>query len=63
VAPLDIQASEKINLNKIGRKRATRLNEKEKRIAVSLGAPFWFDVHQKFMNVRSAGILPGEKKK
>jgi hypothetical protein len=27
-------------------------------IAVSLGAPFWFDVLQKFANVRNAGKPP-----
>jgi hypothetical protein len=31
-------------------------------LAVSLGAPFWFDVLQRFMQVRAAGILPREKK-
>jgi hypothetical protein len=33
--------------------------------AVTLGAPFWFDVLSKFINIRSAGIKPklsGEKK-
>ena len=30
--------------------------------AVSLGAPFWFSVLQRFMQVRSAGVLPGESK-
>ena len=29
--------------------------------AVSLGAPFWFDTLNKFMNVRSAGTAPNEK--
>ena len=29
--------------------------------AVSLGAPFWFDLLQRFMQVRSAGISPREK--
>jgi hypothetical protein len=29
-------------------------------LAVSLGAPFWFDVLNKFMNVRSAGKSPDE---
>jgi hypothetical protein len=29
--------------------------------AVSLGAPFWFDVLQRFMQVRSAGVSPREK--
>ncbi|MCX5847311.1 MAG: hypothetical protein NTW12_13295 [Deltaproteobacteria bacterium] len=32
-------------------------------LAVSLGAPFWFDVLQKFMQVRAAGASPGEPKK
>jgi hypothetical protein len=32
-------------------------------IAVSLGAPFWFDVLNKFMNLRSAGKSPEEKGK
>jgi len=35
-------------------------------LALSLGAPFWFDVLQKFMNVRGAGVKPTkeeEKKK
>ncbi len=31
-------------------------------IAVSLGAPFWFDVLQKFMQLRSAGKVPEPKK-
>jgi hypothetical protein len=26
--------------------------------AVSLGAPFWFDVLQHFMQVRAAGVSP-----
>jgi hypothetical protein len=30
--------------------------------AVALGAPFWFDVLQRFMQVRSSGISPREKK-
>jgi hypothetical protein len=30
--------------------------------AVSLGAPFWFDLLQRFMQVRQAGISPREKK-
>ena len=30
-------------------------------IAVSLGAPFWFDTLNKFMNIRSAGTAPNEK--
>jgi hypothetical protein len=29
--------------------------------AVSLGAPFWLDVLQRFMRVRAAGKAPGEK--
>jgi hypothetical protein len=29
--------------------------------AVSLGAPFWFDVLQRFMRVRAAGKPPAEK--
>jgi hypothetical protein len=32
-------------------------------VAVSLGAPFWFDTLSKFMNLRSAGTPPGETKK
>ena len=31
--------------------------------ALSLGAPFWFDVLSKFINMRGAGTPPGEKKK
>lgn len=31
-------------------------------LALSLGAPFWFDTLQKFMNVRGAGVKPQEKK-
>jgi hypothetical protein len=30
-------------------------------IAASLGAPFWFDTLNKFMNVRAAGTAPAEK--
>jgi hypothetical protein len=30
--------------------------------AVSLGAPFWFDVLQRFMQVRAAGVSPREPK-
>jgi hypothetical protein len=30
--------------------------------AVSLGAPFWFSVLQRFMQVRSAGVLPDDSK-
>jgi len=32
-------------------------------IAVSLGAPFWFDTLNSFMNIRSAGKSPAEGKK
>jgi hypothetical protein len=31
--------------------------------AVSLGAPFWFDLLNRFMNIRSAGKSPDEKPK
>jgi len=31
-------------------------------VASSLGAPFWFDLLNKFMNVRSVGASPDEKK-
>ena len=31
--------------------------------AVSLGAPFWFDLLNRFMNIRSAGKSPNEKPK
>ena len=31
--------------------------------AASLGAPFWFDVLNKFMSVRGAGKAPEEKPK
>jgi len=31
-------------------------------LAISLGAPFWFDLLSRVMQVRAAGILPGEKK-
>ncbi len=31
--------------------------------AVSLGAPFWFDVLQRFMQVRAAGVAPKEAEK
>jgi len=31
--------------------------------AISLGAPFWFSVLQRFMQVRAAGQLPNEKEK
>jgi hypothetical protein len=32
-------------------------------IAVSLGAPFWFDTLNRFMNIRSSGINPSEAQK
>jgi hypothetical protein len=32
-------------------------------LAVSLGAPFWFDTLNKVINVRGAGIPPGESRK
>jgi hypothetical protein len=32
-------------------------------LAVSLGAPFWFDTLSTFVNVRGAGTPPGETKK
>jgi hypothetical protein len=32
-------------------------------LAVSLGAPFWFDTLSKFVNVRSSGTPPGETRK
>jgi hypothetical protein len=31
-------------------------------LAVSLGAPFWFDTLSKFMNVRGAGKVPDAKR-
>ena len=31
--------------------------------AVSMGAPFWFDLMNKFLRIRSTGISPAEKKK
>jgi len=31
-------------------------------VAVSLGAPFWFDVLKKFINLRSAGLVPKTSK-
>jgi hypothetical protein len=31
--------------------------------AVSLGAPFWFDLLSKFINIRGAGTPPGEPKR
>jgi hypothetical protein len=31
-------------------------------LAVSLGAPFWFDVLKRFMQVRATGVSPREKK-
>jgi hypothetical protein len=30
-------------------------------VAVSLGAPFWFDTLNRFMNIRAAGTAPNEK--
>jgi hypothetical protein len=32
-------------------------------LALSLGAPFWFDILQKFMNVRGTGVKPAETRK
>ena len=32
-------------------------------LAISLGAPFWFDILNKFVNIRSAGKSPEEKPK
>jgi len=32
-------------------------------LALSMGAPFWFDVLNKFMNVRFAGKSPDEASK
>ena len=32
-------------------------------LALCLGAPFWFDVLNKFINIRSAGKSPGEAAK
>jgi len=32
-------------------------------VAISLGAPFWFDTLNKFINIRSAGKSPGEAAK
>ena len=32
-------------------------------LAVSLGAPFWFQILQRFMQIRGAGTTPGEKLK
>lgn len=29
--------------------------------AISLGAPFWFDILKSFMNIRNAGVSPDEK--
>jgi hypothetical protein len=29
-------------------------------LAVSLGAPFWFDLLQKFLNIRTAGPVPAK---
>jgi hypothetical protein len=31
-------------------------------LALSLGAPFWFDLLQKFMNIRGAGTNPDDEK-
>ena len=31
-------------------------------IALSLGAPFWFDTLNRFMNIRNAGRAPGERR-
>ncbi|HVK99190.1 MAG TPA: hypothetical protein VM553_05225 [Dongiaceae bacterium] len=31
-------------------------------VAISLGAPFWFSILQRFMQVRAAGVAPEEKK-
>ncbi len=31
-------------------------------VAASLGAPFWFDTLNKFMNIRAAGTAPNEKR-
>lgn len=31
-------------------------------VAVSLGAPFWFSILQRFMQVRASGVSPAEKK-
>jgi hypothetical protein len=30
-------------------------------VAVSLGAPFWFDTLNRFMNIRATGTAPNEK--
>jgi hypothetical protein len=30
--------------------------------AVSLGAPFWFDLLSKFVNIRGAGVPPAKPK-
>ncbi len=32
-------------------------------MAISMGSPFWFDVLNKFIRIRSTGISPAEKKK
>jgi hypothetical protein len=32
-------------------------------LAISLGAPFWFDMLNKVMSVRSAGKAPEDKSK
>ena len=31
-------------------------------LAVSLGAPFWFDTLNRFMNIRNAGRAPDESR-
>ena len=31
-------------------------------IAISMGAPFWFDVLKRFMNIRNAGRKPGDQR-
>ena len=31
-------------------------------IAISIGAPFWFDTLNRFMNIRSAGRAPDERR-
>ncbi|HET8705964.1 MAG TPA: hypothetical protein VFM46_06645, partial [Pseudomonadales bacterium] len=31
-------------------------------VAISLGAPFWFSLLQRFMQVRASGLAPAEKK-
>jgi hypothetical protein len=32
-------------------------------LAVSMGSPFWFDMLQRLINIRSAGTKPGTAKK